>query len=75
MRKKLQKAYTIDVQGWQRKSNSKVTSLENFSAQLDSDSVIKTEVELDDDGDEIVEARDIASGTSFIKPTEEEVFN
>jgi hypothetical protein len=31
-RRKLQKAYTIDVQGWQKKSNSKVTSLENFSA-------------------------------------------
>jgi len=30
--KKFHKAYTIDVQGWQKKSNSKVTSLENFSA-------------------------------------------
>lgn len=74
---KIKKAYTIDVQGWQRKSNEKLTSNDKFSVELDTDSVIKTEVQLDDEGDEIVEARDIAiSALSFPDHiADEEAFN
>ena len=77
--RKFQKAYTIDVQGWQnRQSSSKIVSLnDNRSIQLESDSgAIKTEVEFDQDGEEIVEARDMAiCTTSIIDNADEDGFN